>query len=134
VKARNWIVMVGLLLGLTMVAAAADAAAGGNAKLVGVWSGSSSSSYDFTMTLKEQDGKLQGDFEVQGTDMEMENLAFDGAKISFNLETGQGVYNLQGTVDGNSMSGTFKSDEDSGTWKATRGKAAASAPAATSQQ
>jgi len=127
VKARNGVLLIAALLGLVIAAMASGPAAGANAKVVGVWSGSSSNSYDFTITLKEEAGRLQGDFAVQGTDLSMGNIQFDGSKLSFNLDTQQGEYTMQATVDGNSMSGTFSSDGDSGTWKATRGQSAAAA-------
>lgn len=124
-KARNGILLLAALLALAMAAVASGPTAGANAKITGVWSGSSSNSYDFTLTLKDQDGTLQGDFVVQGSDLTMNNIQFDGSKLSFGLDTEQGEYSLQATVNGDSMSGTFKSDGDSGTWKATRGQTAA---------
>jgi hypothetical protein len=126
VNARNGLILVAILLGLAVAAVASGPAVGANAKIVGVWNGSSSNSYEFTITVKEENGRLQGNFEVQGSDLPMDNLQFDGSKLSFDLDTQQGEYSLQGTVDGNSMSGTYKSDGDSGTWKATRGQATAS--------
>lgn len=125
-KARKWFALFAVLVGLTAAVIASDGVAGANAKIVGVWNGTSSNSYEFTMTLQEQDGKLQGNFQVQGTDLEMENLQYDGSKLSFNLNTQQGEYAMLATVDGNTMTGTFKGDSDSGTWKATRGQGTAS--------
>lgn len=125
-KAKNGLILLAVLLGLAIAAMASGPSADTNAKILGVWSGTSSNSYDFTFTLKEQDGKLQGDFSVNGTDFSMDNLQFDGSKLSFNLDTGQDEYAMEATVNGDSMSGTFKSDSDSGTWKATHSQATAS--------
>lgn len=125
-KARNGLILLAVLLGLAIAAVASGPAAGANAKIVGIWNGSSSNSYEFTITLKNQNGKLQGDFDVQGTDLTMNNIQFDGSNLSFGIDTQQGEYSMQATVAGDSMSGTFKSDGDSGTWKATRGQTAAS--------
>lgn len=132
-KVRNCMILLGVLLGLSLAAAASHSADDVNSKVIGIWSGSSSNSYDFTLTLREDKGKLQGDFEVQGNDMDAENLQFDGTSLSFDIDTQQGEYSLQGTVKGDTISGTFKSDGDSGTWTATRGKADTATPAASAQ-
>lgn len=61
------------------------------------------------MTLSVEDGKLTGVWVSMDQEMEMIDLKFDGKKLSFKREMGQGgdTINFEGLVNGDEISGKY---------------------------
>ncbi len=67
--------------------------------------------YPAVMTLSIEDGKLTGVWVSMGQEMEMIDLKFDGKKLSFKREMGQGgsTISFEGIVDGDEINGKYAS-------------------------
>lgn len=65
----------------------------------------------------------------QGNATKLVNLKLDGNRISWELVSARGTWELQGTVQGSSMNGTFQTITRTITWSAFKDGAAAT-PAA----
>jgi len=65
----------------------------------------------------------------QGAATSLANLKLDGNRISWGLVSARGTWELQGTVQGSSMNGTFQTITRTVTWSAFK-EGSAAIPAA----
>ncbi len=67
--------------------------------------------YPAVMTLSIEDGKLTGVWVSMGQEMELRDLIFEGKKLSFKREMGQGgsTISFEGIVDGDEINGKYAS-------------------------
>ena len=88
--------------------------------VTGNWHGSSSAGISMTMNLHQDGANVTGTTDAGGETGDIVGTV-DGHSFNFTIiwrVTGEG--SAEATVDGNSMSGTFKEKEGSGTFTATR--------------
>jgi hypothetical protein len=111
------------LLTSTLAMATADPA--------GVWEGTSTddqgNSYDLTMTLKHDGDTWTGDIQVNDQDVPLQDLKVTDTTISFTTAVGGGSYHVEGTIDSDTMKGTYDGDA-SGTFTLKKRSAAPSTP------
>lgn len=110
-RMRNWAILFAVL---AMVCSARPVLAG-TPSATGVWTGSISgpNGNDFTLTfhLKQDGSKLTGTVTgPQGDPMQIENGKVDGNKVSFDVSFNGTTIVHEGTIDGNKMTMTTKSD------------------------
>jgi hypothetical protein len=69
-----------------------------------------------TLAIRQDGSKLDGTFDMKGKSGPLSGKV-DGNRVSFSAEGNKGTVTFQGTVDGNTMSGTTKQGSS---WSATR--------------
>src|SRR5437879_2863853 len=130
VKKRAYVWAVALACGTLLVMAGGLLAADEPAKGDGAWQvtvETERGSFDQSLTIQQDGGKIKGTLSGRRGDSPIEGT-LEGAKINFTVirdtPNGAMTINYTGTVDGDSMTGTFKSDRFNGKWTAKKGSAA----------
>ena len=110
-RLRNWLVLcaaVMLIFSVTPVLAATN--------VTGNWTGSMNTqdgnSFTLTFSFKQDGQKLTGTVEgPQGQPMDIENGKVDGNKLSFDVSFNGMTITHEGTIDGNEIKMTTKSQD-----------------------
>jgi len=107
-----------LLLGSVAVWAA------DNAAVVGTWdvvsTDESGQPMNWTLTVKEDGGKLSGTLSGDAGELPIVDAKLDGNAFSFKVVVNDATYTTEGTIDGNKFDGKYKGPEGSGTVKGTK--------------
>ena len=129
-KKRAHLGVIALACGALLVLASGLSAADAPAKVDWTWQvtvETERGTFDQTLTIQQDGGKIKGTLSGRRGDSPIEGTV-DGNKISFSVkrETPNGAMSIDytGTVDGDSMAGTFKSDRFNGKFSAKKGSAA----------
>lgn len=100
----------------------------GTATLTGAWTGDWSTGFGtggFTATLSQDGNRLTGDLKVDGVPCSLDGAldgTLDGDRITFGSVNSEKEITFTGSVDGDTMRGTFETDcyDASGPWTARR--------------
>ncbi|MGW7744033.1 hypothetical protein ACWGKF_15700 [Streptomyces chartreusis] len=100
----------------------------GTAALTGAWTGDWSTGFGtggFTATLSQDGNRLTGELKVDGVPCSLDgalNGTLDGDRITFGSVNSEKEITFTGSVDGDTMRGTFETDcyDASGPWTARR--------------
>ncbi|WCH96702.1 hypothetical protein POD33_33030 [Streptomyces moderatus] len=100
----------------------------GTATLTGAWTGDWSTGFGtggFTATLSQDGNRLTGDLKVDGVPCSLDGSldgTLDGDRITFGSVNSEKEITFTGSVDGDTMRGTFETDcyDASGPWTARR--------------
>jgi hypothetical protein len=111
-------IVLGLMLAALALSAAADSVVG---KWTLVATHATGERNEWTMTVKETDGKLSGNLSnANGVEVPMVAPTQTGDSFIFKLDLGGSVYTAEGKLDGKTLTGKYAGPEMSGTYKATR--------------
>lgn len=99
------------------------ALAGDADKVVGVWKAVASTpegDMPSVLTISQADGELEAKMELAGMERRVTNEALDGDVFKMTVYYDGMPYDVELTVDGDTMEGSWSGDDASGTLKATR--------------
>ncbi|MFN7994756.1 MAG: hypothetical protein U0Q18_14205 [Bryobacteraceae bacterium] len=92
--------------------------------IVGKWDCTSSDdagqSYSWTLTVKDDGGKLTGTLSGDPGDLELVDARLDGNSFTFKVVVNDNTYTVETTIDGNKIEGKYKGAEANGTLKGTK--------------
>jgi hypothetical protein len=71
----------------------------------------------WTLTVKEQGGKLSGTLAGSLGEFPLMDPKLDGDKFSFKISMDEKIYTAEGKISGKSMEGSYKGPDDEGTFK-----------------
>lgn len=112
-------VLVPVLLICSAVMLRAD-----NAAAIGIWDCVSETpdgdQLKWTLTVKEDDGKLTGVAGGETGDMSVEDLKVDGNDVSFKVKVEENTYEVKFTIDGSKCEGKWSGADASGTLKGAK--------------
>ncbi|MEM1094321.1 MAG: alpha/beta hydrolase [Bacteroidota bacterium] len=103
-KLNIWIVLAGMLLLTTPAFAQVTGSWSGHIALPGM-------NLNINVHFADADDGLKGTIDIpqQGaTGLPLQNVAFDAPKITFELQAGPGLATFDGTLDGDTIKGSFK--------------------------
>jgi hypothetical protein len=125
-RRRIYSLAFALVCGLLLMWGGSARAAEEPAKVAGTWEMSiqgGPATFTQTLTIEQDGSKIKGTVKGERGEAPVEGSVTDN-KISFTvtLETPDGTVTIEhaGTVDGDSMKGTFKSERFEGEWTAKR--------------
>lgn len=108
-----------ILLFASVAAWAAD-----NAAVVGTWdvvgTDDAGQSQNWTLTVKDDGGKLSGTLSGDMGEFTLVDAKLDGNAFTFKVVVNESTYTTEGTVDGNKFEGKYKGPESAGTLKGTK--------------
>jgi len=115
---RSMIILAGLALAGAGWLMAAEKA------VVGTWQVTSDSpggeEYRWTLTVKQEDGKLSGTLSGSIGQFELQELKAEGETFSCKITVGGDTYSLEGKVSGDKLEGTWKGAGAQGVIKGTK--------------
>ncbi len=92
--------------------------------VVGTWQVTSDSpggeEYRWTLTVKQEDGKLSGTLSGSIGQFELQELKAEGETFSCKVTVGGDAYTIEGKVSGDKLEGTWKGGGAQGLIKGTR--------------
>ena len=93
-----------------------------NNPAVGTWKlvSSNGEEYQWTMTVKEEDGKLSGTLAGDPGEFPLVDPKVDGDKFTFKVTVGDNEYTVETKITGDKLEGTYKGADSQGTVKATK--------------
>ncbi len=108
---------------LSLLLAAVVLAAGG--KPVGSWDCTSSTpngggEHQWTLTVKEVDGKLAGTAGGESGDVSLEEVKYEGGTLTFKVSIESGTYEVILKIDGDKLDGNWKGGGETGTVKGVK--------------
>jgi hypothetical protein len=113
-----------LNLFLTILLFASVAAWAADNPVVGTWdvvsTDDSGQPTNWTLTVKDDGGKLSGTLSGDMGDLTLVDAKLDGNTFSFKVVVNEATYTTEGTVDGKKFDGKFKGPEAAGTVKGTK--------------
>lgn len=107
-----------VLLTLAVLVSCASVRAAGN-PVVGTWRVVSfgSEGLTWTLTVKEQDGKLSGTLAGGLGEFPLIEPKLDGDRFAFKVSVDDKIYSAQAKISGKSIEGAYKGPDDEGTFK-----------------
>jgi hypothetical protein len=75
---------------------------------------------NWTLVVKEDDGKLSGTLSGDPGEFDLADLKVDGNSFTFKVVVNDATYTVETTIDGNKLEGKYTGPEASGTIKATK--------------
>lgn len=110
-----------LLLTLVFVAGCVSAAAAAN-PVIGVWQivSSGAEDMDWTLTVREEGGKLKGTLAGGVGEFGLVDAKVEGDRFTFKVNVNENTYVVETKVSGNRLAGTYKGPDMSGSVKGTR--------------
>ena len=111
------------LILLAVCALAAPLALAGDAKVVGTWDAvavTPEGDMPAVLTIAETDGALEAEMEMGGVNRTIENEKLEGDVFTMTVMYDGAPYEVELTVDGDTMEGTYTGMAASGDMKATR--------------
>jgi hypothetical protein len=113
-----------LTLFLTVLLFASVAAWAADNPVVGTWdvvsTDDSGQPTNWTLTVKDDGGKLSGTLSGDMGELAIVDAKLDGNMFSFKVVVNEASYVTEGTVDGKKFDGKFKGPEAAGTVKGTK--------------
>ena len=114
-----------LLLFLTiLLLASLPAWATDNSAVVGQWdvvsTDDAGQTANWTLTVKEDSGKLSGTLSGDPGEFPIVDAKLDGNSFSFKVVVNETTYTTEGTIDGNKFDGKYKGPEGGGSVKGTK--------------
>jgi hypothetical protein len=113
---------VALVLALPLLVAGVVAAAE-PAKAIGTWdvvATTPQGDMPSVLTVKMVDGKVKAEFELAGALRTVSDEKLEGNVLTLKVEYEGGVYDVEATIEGDAMDGTWQGGGNSGTLKAKR--------------
>lgn len=109
------------LVGVWMSVACAWAMAAAN-PVVGTWDvvSANGEEYTWTLTVKEQAGKLSGNLTGGPGDFPLIDPKLEGHTFTFKININEEAYTVTLKISGNKLEGTWKGPESQGTIKGAR--------------
>jgi len=116
----RWLTLLFIMLLFGSLAAwAAD-----NSAVVGQWDAvstdDSGQSSNWTLTVKEDGGKLGGTLSGDPGEFSLVDARLDGNAFTFKVVVNEATYTVETTIEGNKFEGKFKGPESAGTLKGTK--------------
>ncbi|HTT65863.1 MAG TPA: hypothetical protein VMG35_28630 [Bryobacteraceae bacterium] len=112
-----FVVLTFLLVG-SMAARAADNPAVGTWDVVGT--DDAGQSANWTLIVKEEDGKLAGTLSGDPGEFNLVDAKVDGNQFTFKVIVNEETYSTEITIDGNKFEGKYKGPEAGGTIKGSK--------------
>jgi len=111
-RATAMLVAVALLLACASVQAAENPVVGAWKLVSFAFEGAT-----WTMTVKEQNGKLSGSIAGDYGRYELTKPKLDGATFTFSIYVGEDIYEGEGKISGKSMQGSYLGPNGKGTFQ-----------------
>jgi hypothetical protein len=94
-------------------------------KPVGSWDCTSSTpngggEHQWTLTVKEVDGKLAGTAGSEDGEIQLEELKYEDGTLSFKVSLESGTYEVTLKIDGDKLDGNWKGGGETGTVKGVK--------------
>jgi hypothetical protein len=116
---RTLTLILTILLFASVAVWAADHAAA-----VGTWdvvsTDDAGQSMNWTLTVKDDGGKLSGTLSGDAGELPIVDAKLDGNSFTFKVVVNEATYTTEGTIDGNKFEGKYKGAEGGGTLKGTK--------------
>lgn len=115
---RTFTLFLTILLFASVAAWAADSAAVGTWDVVGT--DDAGQSMNWTLTVKDDGGKLAGTLSGDMGEFTLVDPKLDGNAFTFKVVVNEATYTTELTIDGNKFDGKYKGPEAAGTLKGTK--------------
>ena len=110
-------------LAAALLAAAPHAAAADAVKAMGTWDAvvtTPNGDMPSVITVKEAEGALKAEIEIEGAKRTVTDEKLEGKLLRMKVQYEGGIYDVEATIDGDTLEGTWQGGGNSGTLKAKR--------------